>query len=427
VKTLVAVLLVLAAGVAAAQTDAECQKRNGATSFRCEKAPGNCRSALDSRWLEDKEKGVQLDVRFASIFRVQAGDVALQPMYESVKLMQTRLHALFDDWNRCIVTDDEYRAREDAITGFHRGLAGEVERLNALAAELERTQTAQKSASTRLDELERTQTALKKGVSTLSKTLAVQIAGLEASQQAQSEQARKALRVELAKFQQSVDDQFASWDVRVQQLIDDRYEELRAEILALVNSLAEQVRLMNAGQLEADRWVLNVSGGAVWLEGEPRASADLAFETLRSGTGFLSGISFLYGASWVSWTHHDTYSTLPGAPDGEIDQNASFLAGTFGLKWYFPLGRATQAYIGANGGLLAQQVDRLRVGLVGQPFAGLAFAFGRARAGLELRYGAYGYWARQVEFNPFGDSSTHYAMRFAGGPALVATFSPYSW
>jgi hypothetical protein len=415
----------LAASAVARAAD-PCQA-HGPTYFACPKAQGGCRARLGDAWLREKESGLAIKARFLGVLGIEVEDVQLQPIHAAVQVMRQRLVALVHEHDACAITDDEYRARHDAAIGYRDALASEVGRIDALADELQRVSAGAGTTERKIEQLADRERKLKAALSALQASLSSRLAAVEAAARA-GQEANAVLRVELTSFRNDVEDRLAGWRSSVDAAVDLRVASLRDEI---TRQVTETLRLfvleMTERRGEASHAVINVAGQSAWLDGELRPGVALSWETLRAAGGLLSGFSVFYEASGLLWTRSATFEVFPGQEPGRFEQNASFLAGQVGLKRYVPIGRQVDLYLGAAGGLLTQPRDSWRVGGLGQALAGVTLYFGRARAGVELRYGLHGYRARTVEFDPFGYAKTDHELRFVGVPSASAVFSPFSW
>ncbi len=402
---LLALALAVSWSAAIARADTTCEQR-GPAYFACDKAQGGCRARLSDHDLEIKERGFSVSVKLPG-FSAEARDVVVQPIAESVQRMREGIRVLVRDYNGCAISDADYRSREDELIGFRDTVRGEARRVEELVTRLDAVETLGETTEARIAELYATKNDLKAAVRK-THDLAARVDAL-ARQQAGGVSAE-------------VDARFGTVDAE----IDRRASALAQRIADLEHTLAEIIAANSEGQLSSGAWVLNLAGGSTWLDGELRATTSASFETIRPADGFLSRLVLFYEASGVVWKRHDTFTTFPGLAPAPLDQEASFFAGQVGAKRYLAF-RGVHLYAGVAAGFLAQPNDGWRVGLLAQPLAGIALAFSRARAGVELRYGFYAFHARYAEFDAFGDTRTGYRLRGRAAPTVIATLSPYSW
>jgi hypothetical protein len=425
----IAVAVAATAKVAVAQVGKdECLARTPKHVW-CESRPGvpaDCRAEFNDALLHERRDGLDIKMKFLGLLRVQARDVPLRPMAESVQKLQFRLRWLVQQYNDCRISVAEYQSREYALLDYHQAAKEEIERIDRLVGDL---QSRQGRAGKRLDELDARVATLRQALAELSSAVS---ARLDQADRKLAENAKLAenvadFRQDLLIMRRQLETQISTLSEQASLSLDARVEELRNEFTAEVHSLREQVMSMIEGSLHERAFVLNLSSGATWLDRELHPSGTLSLETLRSDDGFLSRYSIFYEVCGLYWKREGNFNTFPGQSSTTFEQHASMLMGAVGLKRYFSFTVGIHAYLGLAGGLTAQRADHVRVGTVVEPLAGLALYFGPARVAIEARCRVLGAWSKYVEFDPFGDARSEYRFKGFTGTSIEALLSPFSW
>jgi len=423
--------LALASAVASPAARAACEER-GPGWIACPRSADGCRKVLELQLLDIDFQGKARDVTLFGMLHISKTDVALQRVAPAVQMLREQQAILIQDYNRCTISDDEYRAGR-ARQGSYESDLSEANVLSERIAALE-TQAAR--AGQDADALKKLRDALRPELDRLAalarslsaKTLDHRLVMLErqsaeAAGQADRLVALERERSELEAAQTALVDRLDAEGAARLEAISTRIAELEARVSVVERRLTE----LSEHRLVVTHFILDLQASGTLLDGRLRPGLGLDFETLRPSGGFLSGFAVSGEVAGLQWSREATYQTLPGQQPVDFTQPLSLLTAEVGLKRYVVARQGLHLYAGVGAGFAFQVRDDWKVGEVVHASAGVVLYPLGYRAGLEVRGAAYRTQQAYVDFDPFGEARTGHRSAWQAGLSFGAFVSPVSW
>lgn len=332
-----------------------------------------------------KYDGKNLGFRLGNLVEFKLEDKALQTMHESVQLLNTRIRAVFELYNNCVITQDDLNRRLDELLGFSQS----TNRLEAELSRIERLEGQRATLTSRqLDILKRCYEDL-----------------MTAFSRFREEQER------FHKSQRTLEEAPNVTVEEVQKLIEP-YDKLAGELGRRVGDLESRVQeleyrvayLMNrasSGELAEPALLIGAHGFYSLVESDGQWGGGAFSEMLIPKSRFAARMELCY----MHWMVNKTYETLPGVESREYtERNLLFLLNACGLL-RFRLARHVFVVGGLLGSITYELPDDESDGLTSVGFGALAsleWTVGNLRMAIDTRLLVLNVSETTIDFDPFG-------------------------